>query len=337
MLLDKQGNPLPPLPPAIKKKNLTFQMFLIVFAELMRRMRYQYYHRSASTKWLNPTIVRSGIKFDPILLSLRLNNTPHRPKSYFTAWNIFRWEIKSALEKRVITEQTLGLIVKCFPGRLEWENMQAMGANPSAEIVKKITLETGDIDFYTQSMSRYYNNTTSTITSLTDVNTVLDKLVESGQKVTGFSAGGLKRMIEGIKSEIQTSKNLDSYVKLYNKLKTVKGYTTSTRALLIVYLIKYSSDPDKINKLKILLKKEKSKRVWTDFKEHVLNDIFEVSYQYSYKASGYIGSFKKGKKGELEKFLKEVESTPQLQYYWKQTKLKKTKEMLEKDQLKEKE
>jgi len=319
-----------------KPTNLVFQTFLMTFAQHMNKRGWSgnnynsnYYSRN---KWFRPTLTKANINFNPILAAMRFKK--------FVFWKEHRYDCNLSLNKKwSIDEATLTKIVSTFAGQIDYDALKGINTiSVSTDILKKITLATGDLEFYFSFANKRYGSTYE-FPTLVEVEKIVKKLAELKLKVNGQSQYGFHRLINGLTSEISKVTNIDPYVKLYKQLKTVKGYTTSTRAVLVCVLVKSGiKDPKSIEKLKLLLKKEKSKRVWSDFKQSILNEYFPTSHNsYDHSKREYTKVLQKGKVKELIDFIADVDGTPELSYYYRGNGIKNMKEMLEKGTIKEKE
>jgi len=310
-----------------------FQSFLMTFAEHMDKRGYGrfgsdnnyggYYDRN---KWLSPTVKKSGVAFNSILVAMKFNQ--------FVFWNQHRYMCKKNINPTVMSEKILRQLIVNLAGKLDYSALcDANTVQLSEDVMKKVVLETGDIEFY------YYFSTrrglVNNFSSLSEVNQIVSKMAKIGIKINGESQHGFRKLLEGLKTDIITTTNIDLYLKLYESIRTVKGYTTTTRARLIELLVHNTGDKETLDKLKKLLKKEKSKRVWTDFKQEILREYFPTENHYDYKTRISTRTLMKGKLSDLMKFIAEMEGTPQLAYSWKND-LPRLKEFLAQGNIQEK-
>jgi len=311
-----------------KSDNLTFQTFLVLFAHHTHKYGSGYYHR---TKWLQPTINRSQIAFDPILLCMKFDGD-------YVFWNHHRYDCSSKVKSITVDEELLTKIVTTLPGKLDYAALKSMSMfRVSVDLLKRVVVSTGDLNFYWQFCDKYWGSKHE-FTTLDEIKQIVTKLASIQLKVTAENHLGYQRLIEGLHDEISKCVNIDPYVEFYKELRTPKGYTTSTRAKMITALIeKGKGDPKCIDKVKKLLKKEKSKRVWTEFKRSVLDTYFPTETKYDYQKGGTIGKVEKGKLKELIEFIASIDNTPELAYGYRGGTLTSVKTMLEKGLLTEKE
>lgn len=212
------------------------------------------------------------------------------------------------------TKEFLKIVAKNYSTSFNFNRFkQIIRVKLTQDEVKKILMETSNFLFYS-AYTTGYGTVTKTLTT-PEVEKLLNITIKNGTKITGKSQEGLFEVIQNVKGDVAKCTDISKFTKIYDTLKKIKGYTIWVRSNFIKLLLEEGvNDPNRLETIKELLKKETSKRVWYEFKETVLSKIHVIENEWDYKKRKYITNVKTEDMQAILDFMTFVDKKPKMDY-----------------------
>lgn len=309
-------------------RNITFQMLILTLYAKLAEVGYIGYY--GLDRYINLISIKGNIKWNPLIPCLKVFKHQGK-KACFN--DKFNFDVVADL--RYSSGEFLKIVIKELNGGISYPRLKeitgSIGGFSTIQI-KQLLLDTGNLDFYVANTSGYYTNREK-FKNLDEVKKVVKAIIDCGHKLNGESHHGLYQVIEDISEGISNINDVTPYLDLYLSLRDIKGYSIMVRASLLGNIVKYGeNDPKLLDKIKAVLNKEKSKRIWSEFRTRVLKDIHEVKSIYDYKTRTHKAEFKKGHKQSLLQFVQFVEGKPAVKSsYWRHSTTNTLKESMDID------